>query len=148
VRQAQWELFAVPDSAKAIDQEPGLPEAYCNRGFAHFKKAQWALAITDLDKAYTLEPTLDRGYWNKEWARGKQAQWDVVIADYEKVIALVSDSIVTPLVESSSVELKEELTLALADYNKAMELSQDSAFVQKMEDAIKFIEEWSKGIDK
>jgi tetratricopeptide (TPR) repeat protein len=129
------------------EQVPAVAEVYGNRGYAHFKKAQWALAIADLDRAYTRDPALNRGSWNKDWALEKQKHWDMVIADYEKIIALLTSSAV-PQHKSSSGILKEELALALADYNKAAEISQDTAFVQKTKESIKFIEEWSKGIDK
>ncbi len=128
-------------------EAPDVAEAYCNRGFAHFKKAQWALAIADLDSVYARDPALNRGAWNKDWAVDKQKQWDMVIADCEKIIALITGSSVTQDKSKSGV-LKEELALALADYNKADEISKDPAFAQKMKESIKFIEEWSKVIDK
>ena len=129
-----------------VNQEPDIAEFYCNRGYAHFKKAQWALAIADLDSVYARDSTLNRGSWNKDWALGKQKQWDMVIADYDKAIAMVSDSAVPPDKSSSGI-LKEELALALADYSKAGEISKDTAFIQKIRESIKFIEEWSKDID-
>lgn len=129
------------------EKVPALAEVYSNKGYAHFKKAQWALAIADLDRAYFRDPALNRGSWNKDWALEKQKQWDVVIADYDKIIALLTKS-ASQQPKSSSGLLKEELALALTDFNKAAEISQDTSFVQKTKEAIKFIEEWSKGIDK
>ncbi len=135
--------------AKSIptEQEPAVAEFYCNRGYARFKKAQWAQAIADLNSAYTRDSTLNRGSWNKDWAMDKQRQWDMVIADYEKIIAMITGSSVHQDKSSSGV-LREDIVLALADYNKAAEISKDSAFVQRMRESIEFIEEWSNGIDK
>ena len=141
----KWEFFAIPDLLNAAEQEPAQAEAYMNRGFAHFKKAQWAQAISDLEKVYALDPGLNRGAWNKDWALGKKAQWDAVVADYHKVIAISSGQASPP---SGSGTLKEELALAIADYTKAAELNKHVALTQKINDALKFIDNWSKDVAK
>jgi tetratricopeptide (TPR) repeat protein len=128
-------------------QEPGVAELYCNRGFSHFKKAQWALAIENMESAYAEDPKLNRSQWNRDWALEKQAQWDTVIDDCEKAIALLTDTAVQPDA-SGPVILEEEYKLALEDYNKAADLSGDTTFSRRMMDAIQFIEEWGAGIKK
>jgi tetratricopeptide (TPR) repeat protein len=125
-------------------QDPDIAEFYYNRGYAHFKKAQWALAIADLDNVYAKDPTLNRGSWNRDWALEKQKQWNMVIADYDKAIAIITDSNIVEDKPGSGA-LDEELSLALADYNKAVEISKAPAFAEKARKSIKFIEEWSKG---
>jgi tetratricopeptide (TPR) repeat protein len=127
-------------------QKPDIVEVYANRGFAHFKKAQWALAIADLENAYAENPSLNRGQWNMDWALHKQEQWDMVISDYDKVIALNTGSPV-PTDTSNPVVLQEELSLALADYHKAASISNDPSFAEKIEYAIQFIEQWGDSID-
>ena len=143
---AQASLTIVPERPLPTEQVSNIAEVYCNRGYAHFRKAQWAVVVADLDKKYIRDPALNRGSWNKDWALGKQKQWDMVIADYEKVITAVSGAAV-PHDKSSAVPSKEELVLALADYSKAAELSKDPAFAQKMREIIELIKEWSKGIE-
>jgi tetratricopeptide (TPR) repeat protein len=128
-------------------QEPDLAEVYGNRGFAHFKRAQWAFAIADLESAYAIEPALNRGQWNKDWAVGKQKQWDMVVTDYDKVIALSTGSPV-PSGSTSPGTLHEEISLALADYRKAISLSESPDFTRNMEKAIQFIEQWNDVIDQ
>lgn len=145
VRQMQWELFVAPDLVRAAEPTPVVAEAYMNRGFAYFKKAQWARAIADLDKVYALDPRLNRGDWNKDWAVSKQAQWDRVITDYQKVIEIVSGQ---AMPSPGSGTLKEALAQAIADYSKAAELSKDPALSQRIKDALKFIDEWSKVVAK
>ena len=103
------------------------------------------MAISDLDKAYTKDKALNRGSWNKDWALGKQQQWDTVISDYNKVISPGSNSPMNQNISGSEM-LKEELTQALADYGKAADLSKDPSFVQKINESIKVIEAWGKGI--
>ncbi len=144
---AQASLTIVPERPIPAEQVSNLAEVYCNRGYAHFRKTQWAIVIADLDKNYMRDPALNRSSWNKEWALGKQKQWDMVIADYGKVITAINRAAV-PQDKSSAGLFKEELALALADYREAAELSTDPAFVQRMREIMKSIEEWSKGIDK
>jgi tetratricopeptide (TPR) repeat protein len=138
---AQANLVLTTTRPLPTGQEPDLAEIYGNRGFAHFKRAQWAFAIADLERAYAIDPTLDRGQWNKDWAVGKQKQWDPVIADYDKVIALSTGSPV-PSDTSSAGTLQEEYKLALDDYHKAIALSNSPDFTKKMERAIQFIDRW------
>jgi tetratricopeptide (TPR) repeat protein len=143
---AQASLTIAPGKSPPADQAD-VAEAYGNRGFAHFKKAQWALALADLDKAYARDPSLNRGSWNKDWALGKQKLWDLAIKDYDRAIALVTGS-PAPQDKPGSGQMKEELALAIADYSKAAGLSRDPALAQKAKESIKFIEDWSKGLDK
>jgi tetratricopeptide (TPR) repeat protein len=143
---AQASLTIPPGKSAPADQADAA-EAYTNRGFAHFKKAQWALALADLDKAYTKDPSLNRGAWNKDWALGKQKLWDSAIKDYDKAIAMVTGS-PAPQDKPGSEQMKEELALAIANYSKAAELSRDTSLSQKAKESIKFIEDWSKGLDK
>ena len=83
--------------------------------------------------------------WNSDWPLSKQKQWDAVITDYEKVIALVS-SVATPQEKPGTGLFTKEL--ALADYNKAAEVSKNPASAQKMREIVTLIEEWGKVIDK
>jgi tetratricopeptide (TPR) repeat protein len=145
VRQTQWELFAVPNLIRATEQDSPLAEAYMNRGFAHFRKAQWAQAVIDLERIYVQDPGLNRNSWNKDWALTKKSQWDIVIAEFQRVIELTSRQ---PSPPSGSDTLKEELALAIADYNKAVEVSQDATLSLKIKEALKFIDDWHKTISK
>jgi tetratricopeptide (TPR) repeat protein len=133
--------------AKIIPSEnnPELPEIYCNSGFAHFKKAQWMLAISDLEKAYTKNKELNRGSWNKEWAQSKQKQWDSVITDYDKVISLDINAPANKSI-SASGKITDELAKSLTDYGKAVELSKDPALTRKINSSIKLIEAFAKGL--
>jgi tetratricopeptide (TPR) repeat protein len=145
IRQPLWQYFAVPDPIKITEQDPPISDVYMDRGFVHFKKAQWAQAIADLDKAYAFDKGLNRNAWNKDWAISKNAQWDTVIIDYEKAIELISRQ---PSQSIKSGTLKEELAQAIGDYNKAAELSQDAASIQKAKDSLKFIDDFTKAIAK
>jgi tetratricopeptide (TPR) repeat protein len=145
VRLPMWQFFAVPDLIKAIEQDPPLAGSYANRGFVHFKKAQWAQVFNDLDKAYKKDPALNRNAWNRDWATGKSTQWDTVMSDYQKTIELASRQPSSPISPGS---LKEEIAQAIGDYNKAIELSQDVVLIQKAKDCLKYIDEFSKAIAK
>jgi tetratricopeptide (TPR) repeat protein len=126
------------------EQSPGTEEVYLNRGFAHFKKAQWARAIIDLDLAREDNPNLNGSSWDREWALGKLQHWDKAAADYSRIISPgtpVPDSPVLP-------HIADEITLALADYSRAAELSEDPAFKDKARGAASFIQEWSISASK
>ncbi len=140
------------DSAKAdytvalerpvpTSQAPDVAELYCNRGFCHFKKAQWALAISNIEDAYAGDPKLNRSPWNRDWALEEQAKWDTVIDDCEKAIALLTDT-GAQSGSSGPVVMEEEYKLALEDYNKAANVSGDATFSRRMLDAVQFIEGW------
>ena len=128
-------------------QEPDLTEVYHNRGYAHFKKAQWALAIAGLDSVYAKQASLNTGLWNTEWALDKQRQWDMAIADYNTVIKMIDGSTVQQNTSSQGI-LETELRLALTDYTRAAELSKTPAFIHQTEEIIKYIKQWSKDVAK
>ncbi len=128
-------------------RKPDVAELYYNRGYAHFKKVQWALAIAEMESAYAADPALNRGSWNIDWALNKQRQWDPVIEDYNTAISLITGSATTQY-NSGSEALAEELAQALADYRRAAEISEDTAFAQKAWETIEFIEKWSNDISR
>jgi tetratricopeptide (TPR) repeat protein len=142
VKQEQWDLAAAPDLVTSVEETPDIAEAYLNRGFSNFKKAQWKVALADFDKEINRNPDLNRGSWDRDWILSNFAPWDIVIADYETVIELISGSAVPDYGITSSGLEAEFRSLAIADYNKAIELSSDPELIQKAEAAIEFIEEW------
>jgi tetratricopeptide (TPR) repeat protein len=146
VKQEQWDLAAAPDLVTSVEATPDIAEAYLNRGFSNFKKAQWNVALADFDKEIDRDPDLNRGSWDRDWIMSNFAPWDIVIADYETVIELVSGSAVHDYGITSSVLEAEFRSLAIADYNKAIELSNDPELIQKAEAAIEFIEEWNEDV--
>jgi hypothetical protein len=77
-----------------------------------------------------------------------KARWDPVIADYSKVIELATGQALPSAGSSSPSTEEEEWSLAIASYNKAMEMSKDPALVQKAKDAIKLIEEIRQDINR
>jgi hypothetical protein len=62
-----------------------------------------------------------------------RAQWDIPIADYCFVIEGKQDIVDTG---------NDNWDLAIADYEKAIELSPNQEIVKKAKDAITLIEEW------
>ncbi len=126
-------------------QKTDREEIFSNRGYAHFRKAQWALAIVDLESAYAKDATLNRGSWNKEWAQDKQQQWDNVIGDYNKLLSILDLSAPQQVAVGNNV-LKAELSLAIADYVRAAELSKNPVATQKARENIRYLEQWSKDI--
>jgi tetratricopeptide (TPR) repeat protein len=126
-------------------QKPDIAEVYSNRGYAHFKKAQWAQVIDSLDAAYAKHASLDRGSWNKQWALDKQQQWDVVIADYNRVTAIIDGAM--PQQDSPDANvLKNELELALADYTRAARISKNPAFVNTTGNIMTYIQQWGRDV--
>ena len=65
--------------------------------------------------------------------------------EYEKIIAMITGSPASQD-KSGANTLEGELALALEDYIKAAEVSDDPAFTQKIKDSIKFVESWSNGL--
>ena len=128
-------------------EDPDIAVLYCNRGYAHFRKAQWALAISGLEAAYATDPSLDRCAWNKEWALSKQQEWDLVREDYDAAIAVITGSPASPA-QGTGV-LEDEYALALADYQKAAELSKSPALTRKINKSLEFVEAFgeSAGIE-
>jgi tetratricopeptide (TPR) repeat protein len=123
-------------------EDPDIAALYCNRGYAHFRKAQWALAISDLETAYEADPSLDRCSWNLEWALSKQQEWDLVREDYDAAIAVMTGSPASSA--QGTGELEDEFALALADYQEALELSKDPALTGKISASLEFVEEFGK----
>jgi len=73
---------------KAIELDPSLAIAYCNRGWVYVKLGQYEEAIADCTKAIELDPSLAFAYNCRGWAYTELGQYEQAIADYNKAIEL------------------------------------------------------------
>ena len=145
MKQEQWNLTTPPDLSTAVEQEPDLAESYCNRGFAHSKKAQWGSAIAEYDQAIILFPRAAQSRFDREWSTDLKSKWNNVITDYSRIIELNSGD-TSPAGNQDNLSIEEEWALAIADYNKVIEISENPDLVQKGKDAIEFITEMRQDI--
>ncbi|MBC8141211.1 MAG: tetratricopeptide repeat protein [Armatimonadetes bacterium] len=69
--------------------DPGIAEAYFNRGSAYVNSAtpDYAKAVTDFDAAIAANPANSAAYTARGDAYAKLGQYDQAIADYNRVIA-------------------------------------------------------------
>ena len=125
------------------EQAPLPEEVYFNRGFARFKKAQWAQAIADLERSSVADATLKI---NREQALDKLQKWSDVVEDYSRVIALLGGTAPSP--ESLPLpSIEDELELAVADYTRAAELASGPIFAERAHRSAEFVEQWAPFMD-
>ena len=80
---------AIADCSRAIELDPGLAQAWAQRGAVRYRKGDWDGAIADATRAIELDPGLAEVWANRGSARAnKDADWAGVLSDSSKAIEL------------------------------------------------------------
>src|SRR5229473_3019870 len=101
---------AIADANEAIKINPNLAAAYGTRGAAHGNKGEDDQALADDSKAIELDPNNAPAYSNRGITRGNKGDLDTAIADAYRF-------------RSTAYGRKQNKEAALADYNKAIEMT-------------------------
>jgi tetratricopeptide (TPR) repeat protein len=118
----------VEKEAKAeIEVERRDADTYHNRGFTHFAKNQYELAVADFTKAIELEPKLLAAYYNRGVAYFDMDQYDLAIADLTKAMDLGLKGKTSFYIRGVAHAKIGQYDLAIADLTKAIELDPKDA---------------------
>ena len=118
---------SVEDADKAINANPNDAEAFDDRGIAHAKAGQYALAIADYDQAIKLKPDEAQYYYNRGLAYDELGQRVRAFEDFDKAVTLKPDD--PDFLESRGYtnRVMNQSENALQDLNKAVALKPDYA---------------------
>ena len=78
-------------NTEAIRLEPDFPEAFYNRGNAHYAKGDFDGALKDYDEAIRLKPDHASAFNNRGSVRFEKGDFDGALKDYDEAIRLQPD---------------------------------------------------------
>jgi tetratricopeptide (TPR) repeat protein len=142
---------AIHEYSKAIEIDPKLVSSYLNRGFLTNEHKHSAQTIDDFEKVVELTPSYAFGYFGRGMWRLKQNDIDRAVTDFQKFKQLdpeyAAASPTFPLILKTAIErqtsasfdycvkqgkqflAQESYDKAIAEFNKALEISQSYGFV-------------------
>jgi hypothetical protein len=127
--QSRWEE-AIVEYSKAIEASPNNAAIYLNRGYDYIRTLQFDLAIADFSKAIELNPSDEEGYMQRGAAYINKGFRDAVyyplaIDDFTKALEINPTDAEAFDNRGYAYALNGMYALAIADLNKAIELSSD-----------------------
>jgi tetratricopeptide (TPR) repeat protein len=116
---------ANPDSSRAlldaaIDDNPNLPMAYAERGFARMEKGLYKEALADYNEAIRLDPAEEEYYLNRGLIREKTKDLEGAYKDYTQAITLQPDFDKAWLNRGNLLARMGKLLEAIEDYSVAI----------------------------
>ena len=117
-----------PKEAKKLpEKEIKDADGYHSRGFTHFAKNQYDLAVGDFTKAIELDPNYLVAYYNRGVAYFDLGQYDVAITDFTKAMELGLRGKGSYHIRGLAYAKQGQYDLAIADFSKALELDPKDA---------------------
>ncbi len=128
---------AIADYAEAIELDPNRAFVYNNRGLAYYRKGEYDHAIADYSRAIELDPDYAQAYNNRGLAyqEGKD-EYDRAITDATTTIALDPGLASAYNNRGFAHYSKGDYDQAIADFERAIELSDDASLTQEAEQAL------------
>ena len=109
---------------KARLRNPGPhPEAWLDRGVAHFEEGRYAPAISDLTEALRLRPDLADAWLYRGRARPERGEYRKAITDLTAALRLMPDSVPAYRARAKAYDLRGDRDLAAADRLMARRLA-------------------------
>jgi predicted O-linked N-acetylglucosamine transferase (SPINDLY family) len=125
--QTQRYELGVELITRAIRVNPGVAEAYNNRGNALLDLKRPEEALASYDKALVLKPDYAEAHTNRAAALKELKRFDEALASYDKALALNPGIPVTHYNRGNALSDLKRLEEALASYDRALELKPDYA---------------------
>lgn len=118
---------AIENYTNAINLYPYVPEFFYNRAVAYRSIRKYELAVTDLDKILELNPNLPLSLWMEFYfTRGtilqEKGDYDMALDNLDKAISLNPNNANYYLHRANTYTLLKKYDLAIADYNKSLEI--------------------------
>jgi len=116
--------------SELIEQLPGEPAVWSNRGNARVSQNKLEAAIADYEKSMELAPNAPDPYLNRGAALEGLGKWDEAIADYNHVLELDPND---PAAYNNRGNAKGGLgkwNEAIADYKKAADMAPQYVFAR------------------
>jgi tetratricopeptide (TPR) repeat protein len=111
--------------SEAIQLDPGLAEAFYNRGIARDEKGDLDRAVEDYSQAIRLRPDFADAFYNRGEAREAKGDWGGALDDYSAAIRLnPSDAMACNNRGLIRYQIGE-VEAAIADYSRSIDLRPD-----------------------
>jgi lipoprotein NlpI len=111
----------------AIEFQPDLAEAFCNRSGAFLGKSDYDLALQDCNHAISINPHLAYAFCNRGTAYLGRGECKSAIQEYEQSIKLKPDFALAFNNRGFAFLVMGNLDRALMDYDQAIDLKPDLA---------------------
>jgi len=118
--------LALRDATMAIGLNPKYADAYHNRGIYYSKTGEFDKAIADYSKAIQFNPR-SMTFHGRATAYEDAEKFEKAIADYDRVIRFATKDANDYAVRGSAYFKKGNYKAALSDFEKAVQLSPNSA---------------------
>jgi len=118
---------SVEDADKAINANPNDAEAFDDRGIAHAKAGQYALAIADNDQAIKLKPDEAQYYYNRGLAYDELGQRVRAFEDFDKAVSLKPDDADYLESRGYTYRMMNQTDLAMQDFDRVIALKPEYA---------------------
>ena len=112
---------------EALRLEPGLLEAYGNRGNVFMNRGDTAQAIADYGHVLTLKPNEPSTYFNRGLALKAQGNLDAAIADFNAAIRLNPEYARAFNNRGNTFSDKGDIDTAIKDYDEAIRINPEYA---------------------
>lgn len=119
---------AIEKYSRAIDINPKLTEAYCNRGLAKSNMKNYDEAIADYDIAIGINPKYVDAYNNRGIAKNDLGRYEEAIADCDIAISINPKCAEAYNNRGVAKRGLKNPKGAIADYNKAIDINPQYAF--------------------
>ena len=117
---------ALTDYDHALELNPELDKAYNNRANLHATQKNWLDAIDDYDEAIDINPLNIRARLNQAITLREMGAYDEAIAALDIAMFFQPESANLYAERGRTYQLQGEWNCAIADYNRALELTQRS----------------------
>ena len=112
---------------ESVRLNPGIADAYNNRGLAYMDLGQYNQAIEDFNQAILLEPNAGKNFYNRGSAYYKLLEYTKSIEDLTRAISLSPDVSDTYNNRGLAYVGLGQLNHAFDDYSQAINLKSNSA---------------------
>ena len=114
-------IQALSDYNKAIEINPGYPEAYDGRGNVYRQQGDFTKALPEYNKAIAINPNYSKAYFNRGFLFYNQDNLIQALSDYNKAIAINPENAEALNNRGIVYYNQGDLTKAISDYNKSIE---------------------------
>jgi tetratricopeptide (TPR) repeat protein len=124
-KQSELNL-AMEEYSKAIEIDPGLGEAYNNRGKIHSVRGDYELAIADIEEAQALRPQDAKPYLNGGFVRAESGDLEGALNDLTKAIERDPNLASAFFLRGRIYAVLKEPEKAISDLERAVELGMEA----------------------
>lgn len=122
----------------AIELNPDLAEAFCNRSGVLLENADYHRALEDCNRALNVNPDLGEAFCNRGTAYLGKGDGELALRDYDQAIRLKADFAVATCNRGLALFSKGEIDRASVDFDRAVELEPNLALAFRIRGVVSF----------